>query len=424
MHILVIGSGGREHCLAWALAKSPAVDTLFSAPGNAGIARIAQTAALSLEPPFNEVIDFVREKGIGLVVVGPEAPLTAGIADGLSEAGIRVFGPSGQAARMEGSKAFAKEIMQAAGVPTGAATLCRSLDEALGHLESAAFPLALKYDALAAGKGVTIHPDRADAERQLRAIFADNVFGDPSVGVLVEEFLQGPEVSVMALVDGRNIVPMIAAQDHKPAGEGDTGLNTGGMGAYAPAPLVTPELSEFIMDRILRPTVEELGRRGIAYQGVLYAGLMITSDGPKVIEYNCRFGDPETQVLLPLLENDLLDVINAVIDGRLDTVTLRWKPGYAVSVVGAAPGYPGDYPKGLVLQGLDHFTPTQDRLLFHAGTTEINGRTVTNGGRVLNAVALAGDLESARAGCHAILESVHFPGMWFRRDIAFRAIGN
>ncbi|MCX7049043.1 MAG: phosphoribosylamine--glycine ligase, partial [Candidatus Sumerlaeota bacterium] len=387
MKILVIGSGGREHALCWKLAQSPRAEKIFCAPGNAGIAQIAECVAISVKPPFAEVIEFVRKNNIGMVVVGPEVPLTEGIVDALTSANIRAFGPTAAGARMEGSKAFAKDVMKAAKVPTGCAAFYADLASALKAVEAAPLPIVLKYDALAAGKGVTIHRDRAEAIEQLRAIFEQNIFGGKA-GVLVEEFLEGPEASVLALVDGKHIAPMLAAQDHKAVGEGDTGKNTGGMGAYAPAPVVTPALSKQIMDQVLRPTVDELIRRGIVYKGILYAGLMITKSGPKVIEFNCRFGDPETQVILPLLENDLVDVFDAVIDGRLDSAPLKWKPGYAVTVVGAAPGYPDIYPKGIPIEGLDTFRASPSRIMFHAGTATKDGKVVTSGGRVLNATAL------------------------------------
>jgi len=422
MNVMVIGSGGREHCLTWALRKSPRVDRLICAPGNAGMAAMADCVDLACAPPFDAIIDFARANDVGMVVVGPEAPLVDGVADTLTAAGLRVFGPGARAARMEGSKAFAKEVMNTAGVPTGRAVHCDDLEAARRALAEAPFPTVLKYDALAAGKGVTIHRDRDDAHAQLSRIFEENVFGGERPSVLIEEFLEGPEASVLALVDGKTIAPMIAAQDHKPIGEGDTGLNTGGMGAYAPTPLVTPELSGEIMDRVLRPTVAELARRDIVYKGVLYAGLILTRDGPRVLEYNCRFGDPETQVVLPLLENDLLEVCEAVVDERLDQIELAWRPGYAMTVVGAAGGYPSAYEKGYVVEGLDAFEPSETRLLFHAGTTLKDGRVVTSGGRVLNAVALDADLRAARAACHEILEQVNFEGMRYRRDIGYRAL--
>ena len=423
MNLVIIGSGGREHCLAWKLAKSLRVRSIYCVPGNAGTAQCAANVDLPVRPPFADLIDFCRRNAVGMVVVGPEAPLTEGIADVLQKAGLRVFGPARQAARMEGSKAFAKEIMKAAGVPAGGAVQYHDLAPAIEAIEKSALPVVVKYDALAAGKGVSIHRDRAEAGEQLRRIFEDRIFGGDKPSVLIEEFLEGPEASVLAFVDGENILPMVAAQDHKPIGEGDTGPNTGGMGAYAPTPIVTPELSREIMDRILRPTVDELNRRGITYRGVLYAGLMLTKDGPKVIEYNVRFGDPETQVVLPLLENDLLDVFDAIIDGTLDRVHLRWRPGYAITVVGAAEGYPGTYKKGLRIRGLGVLPQSDTRILFHAGTALTEDGVVTAGGRVLNAVALDADLRAARDACHEILRQVSFEGMYYRKDIAYRVLG-
>jgi phosphoribosylamine---glycine ligase len=423
MNLVIIGSGGREHCLAWKLSKSPRVESIHCIPGNAGTAQCAVNVDLPVKAHFTELIDFCRRQAVGMVVVGPEAPLTEGIADILQEAGLRVFGPSRLAARMEGSKAFAKEIMLAAGVPTGGAVRYSDFASAIEAIDKGPVPVVIKYDALAAGKGVSIHRDRVEAREQLRLIFVDRIFGGDEPTVLIEEFLEGPEASVLAFVDGKTILPMAAAQDHKPVGEGDTGPNTGGMGAYAPTPIVTAALSREIMDRILRPTVDELNRRGIVYKGILYAGLMLTKDGPKVIEYNVRFGDPETQVVLPLLENDLLDVFDAVIDGTLDHIELKWRPGYAVTVVGAAGGYPGSYAKGLTVHGLDSFHQSDARMLFHAGTALKGENVVTAGGRVLNAVALGADLRAAREACHEVFGQVNFEGMNYRRDIAYRVLG-
>lgn len=422
MNVLVIGSGGREHCLAWGLAQSPQTDTIYCAPGNAGIAQVATCVDLPVVEPFTEVIEFTRANDVGMVVVGPEVPLTEGIVDVLDAAGIPAFGPSREAAQMEGSKAFAKDVMQAAGVPTAGAARFDDLASALQAIDDGPVPTVIKYNDLAAGKGVSIHTERDDAKAQLRAIFEDGIFGSDAPCVLIEEFLEGPEASILALVDGEHIAPMIAAQDHKPVGPGDTGPNTGGMGAYAPAPVVTPEMSREIMDKVLRPTVDELKKRGIVYKGVLYAGLMITKDGPKVIEFNCRFGDPETQVVIPLLGTDLVDVFEATINGTLDTIEMTWRDGYAITVVGAAPGYPDSYPKGMGIAGAALFENTDSRLLFHAGTKLDGDKVVTSGGRVLNAVALNADLRAARETCHGILEEVKFDDMYFRRDIGYRVL--
>ena len=420
MKVLVIGSGGREHTLAWKIAQSPRVERIFCVPGNAGIARDATCVTLPLKPPFAELIDFVLREGISLTVVGPEDPLAEGIVDRFEQAGMRVFGPSRQAAQMEASKKFAKAIMVEGGVPTAAYGEFTSLDEARRYVAKCALPLVIKFNDLAKGKGVTIHRDRADAEAQLAAIFEKRVFGDPSNGVVIEEFLEGEEASVLAFVDGQTVLPMEAAQDHKAIYDGDLGPNTGGMGAYCPAPVVDEKTATDVHRRILEPTVAALRRRGIIYKGVLYAGLMITQDGPKVLEYNCRFGDPEVQAVLPRLENDIVDVMDAVVDERLSRVRLSWSKQHAICVVAASGGYPGDYEKGKVIAGLDE--AAKEALVFHAGTATKNGQTVTNGGRVLGITALGDTLAEAQRRAYSALAKIHFDGIYYRRDIGYRAL--
>jgi phosphoribosylamine--glycine ligase len=413
--VLVVGNGAREHTLCWGLRRSDEVTTLFCAPGNAGTAALAKNLPIHLDDVDGLVGAAVRLQ-VDLVVVGPEAPLAAGLADRLRAAGLQVFGPSSAAAQIESSKAWAKEIMRTAGVATARAEVATSLPEARRLLDRFVWPLVLKADGLAAGKGVTIVQDRAEAEAVLDELFVARSLGAAADAVLVEEYLVGHELSVLALTDGEATAVMPPACDYKRIGEGDTGPNTGGMGAFARPRFATPELLAQVEAEILRPTLQELARRGSPFAGTLYAGLMLTSDGPRVIEFNCRFGDPETQVILPLLQSDLLAHLRAVARGRLDPSSVRWSDGTACGVVLASGGYPGSYRTGLPIAGLDAIP--EDVRVFHAGTDfDASGRVVTAGGRVLTVVAVAADLPVARARAYAAADTISFEGCYLRRDV-------
>ena len=417
--VLVIGGGGREHALLWKLARSPAVGSLFCAPGNAGIRALAETIPV----PTTDIPGLVRaatDHRIDLVVVGPEDPLAAGLVDALTAAGIPTFGPTAAAARIESSKAFAKEVMAAAGVPTGRSVAVSDLSSALTALSSFGLPVVLKADGLAAGKGVVICEHHDEAVRFLRSALDDRLLGDAGRTVLIEEFLAGPEVSVLSLTDGETIRSLVPARDHKRALDGDAGPNTGGMGVYAPLPDVDEALLARIDAGVLVPTVRELARRGTPFRGVLFTGLILTADGPKVLEYNARFGDPETQVALPLLADDLYPLLAAVTTGRLaDVPAPAIRDGAAVAVVLASGGYPGAYSTGLPITGLG--AVPDDMLVFHAGTRLDDGRVVTAGGRVLTVVGTGPDLATARERAYAGTGAITFEGCHLRRDIGLNA---
>jgi phosphoribosylamine--glycine ligase len=418
MNVLLIGAGGREHALAWALLASPLLGKLTCAPGNAGIADIADCVALDVAD-HGAVAGFCRENNIELVVVGPEAPLVAGLADDLGAAGIKVFGPSRAAAQLEGSKGFTKDFCAEHGIPTAAYARCSDRAAALAYLERQALPIVVKADGLAAGKGVTVAETREAAVDAVEACFS-GAMGDG--GVVIEEFLVGEEASFFALVDGSHALPLASAQDHKRAFDGDQGPNTGGMGAYSPAPVVTPEIARRTMDEIIWPTVKGMAARGTPYKGVLYAGLMITDSGPKLIEYNVRFGDPETQVLMLRLKSDLLPALLATADGVLKTFDVRWHDDAAITVVMAANGYPGDYAKGSEIRGLDAAQAVEGVEVFHAGTARDGGRLVATGGRVLNISARGRTLAEARARAYAAVDRVDWPGGFCRSDIGWQAL--
>lgn len=426
MKILIVGGGGREHALAWKIAQSPLCDALYCAPGNAGIAASACCVQLDLKPPFAPLLDWCSANGIDLVVVGPEEPLSLGIVDVLENAGFTVFGPRADGARIEASKAFAKDIMTTAKIPTGAAQTFRRSADAMAYLDARKPPYVIKADGLAAGKGVTVAATLDEAAQAVREALDEHRFGPAGADILIEDFLDGVEASLLAFTDGETVLPMDSAQDHKAVFDGDKGPNTGGMGALSPAPVLTPAFRDQAVRTILEPAVAELRRRGIVYRGVLYAGLMVSQDGPKVIEFNCRFGDPEVQALVPRMDGDLVPVLLACAQGRLADVTLRWKPEACVCIVAASGGYPGDYPRGLPISGLpaDRVNASDGTVIFHAGTQlEKDGCVVTAGGRVLGVTALGADLNAARTKAYRTLQTISFEGMHYRRDIGFRAAG-
>ncbi|UFP95309.1 phosphoribosylamine--glycine ligase [Gloeobacter morelensis] len=420
LKILVVGNGGREHCLAWALARSEGVGRIWVAPGNGGTADEPKCANLAVSPlDFAALADFARSERVDLTVVGPEVPLAAGIVDHFQAAGLIIFGPTREGAQLEASKAWAKNLMHEAGVPTAAARSFTDIEAARAYVRELGAPLVVKADGLAAGKGVSVAMETAEA---LAALDELPRFGAAGASVLIEEFMAGEEASVLAFTDGKTIRAMVPAQDHKRVGEGDTGPNTGGMGAYAPTPLVDAALMRQIEERILAPTFTTLQKRGIDYRGVLYAGLMIGPDGSvRVVEFNCRLGDPETQVVLPLLETPLEEVLLATAQGSLDRVDLQWKPGAAACVVLAAAGYPGDYRQGDVITGLAE-ARAQGGLVFHSGTRREEDKILTAGGRILAVTALGDALESAIASAYQAVDCLAFKDVYYRRDIGWRAL--
>jgi phosphoribosylamine--glycine ligase len=425
MNILLLGAGGREHALAWKIAASPLVDRLYCAPGNAGIARECELVALDIAD-HSAVIAFCKSNRIDLVVVGPEAPLCVGIVDDLNIAGIKAFGPSKAAARLEGSKGFTKDLCKANKIPTAAYQRFAAAAPAKAYVRAQGAPIVVKADGLAAGKGVVVATSIAEAEAAIDMMFAGSMFagglGEAGAEVVVEEFLAGEEASFFALCDGESAIALASAQDHKRVFDGDEGPNTGGMGAYSPAPVMTPELSRRAMDEIVLPTVRAMKAMGVPYKGVLYAGLMITAEGPKLIEYNVRFGDPECQVLMPRLMSDLVPALLACCDGMLKNFDLRWYPDAALTVVMAAKGYPGSYAKGSVIEGLDAAAEVEGVEVFHAGTKAEGDRILANGGRVLNVCALGKSVGEAQARAYAAVDRIRWADGFCRRDIGFRAV--
>ena len=418
MNILLLGSGGREHALAWKMAASPLADRLYCAPGNAGIAQEAECAALDITDHAG-VIAFCRSKRIDFVVVGPEAPLVAGIVDDLEAAGIRTFGPTRAAAQLEGSKGFTKDLCRAHAIPTAAYERFTAPGPAKAYVRARGAPIVVKADGLAAGKGVVVAQTVAEAEAAIDVICADAQLGSELV---VEEFLQGEEASFFALSDGEHALPLATAQDHKRVFDGDQGPNTGGMGAYSPAPVMTPEMTRRALDEIVTPTIRAMKQRGSPYKGVLFAGLMITAEGPKLIEYNVRFGDPETQVLMLRLKSDLVPALVAARDGMLKSFDLRWYDETALTVVMAAKGYPGSYGRGSVIEGLDAAAQIDSVEIFHAGTKAQNGKVLANGGRVLNVSALGRTVGEAQARAYAAIDRIRWPDGFCRRDIGWQAV--
>jgi len=417
--VLIVGSGGREHALGWAFMQDPRIERIWFAPGNAGTAGLGENLPLAVMD-VERIACWAAKERPGLVVVGPEAPLCAGLADRLRELGLRVFGPGQRGAQLEGSKSFCKELLVSQKIPTAKAGSFQNLEAAVRFSESLPCPQVVKADGLAAGKGVVIAGSHAEAAEAIRQMMAEKVFGQAGATVLIEEFLDGEELSVHAVTDGKNLVIFPGAQDHKRVGEGDTGPNTGGMGAYAPAPRATPDLLREVKDRILVPTLKGLAEKGIEYRGVLYAGLMLTKSGPKVLEYNCRFGDPETEVLVPLIETPLWDLLGAAADGNLSGLPVKIRSGAAMTVVLAAPGYPAKPMLGQVIQ---IGKVPADSCLFHAGTKAgVQGVEVA-GGRVLAATGWGRDLKTARERAYALAAEIFFEGIQFRRDIGHRALG-
>lgn len=418
MRILVVGSGGREHAIVWSLRKSKQVEKVYCAPGNAGIAELAECVPLG-EQQFAELAQFALEKSVDLVVVGPEAPLFAGLVDYLQDKGLKVFGPRKEAAIIEGSKVFAKQLMKKYNIPTAAYESFTDYEAARDYLHKQSLPIVIKADGLAAGKGVTVAATREEAEQALRDIMIDKVFGDAGTQVVIEEFLSGQEMSILAFVDGETVLPMVPSQDHKPVFDNDQGPNTGGMGTYSPVPHIPQSVVDEAIKTILVPAAKAMVQEGRPFQGVLYAGLMIGEQGTKTVEFNCRFGDPETQVILPRLKTDLAEVFMATVEGRLHEIQLEWSEEAAVCVVMASGGYPGPYEKGKPITGLDQ---VKESVVFHAGTSEQDGQIVTSGGRLLGVTALGADIAQARERAYRDVENIHYEGRHFRTDIALKAL--
>jgi phosphoribosylamine--glycine ligase len=420
VNVLLVGSGAREHALAWALAKSPHVAKLYCAPGNAGIATVAECVSIPAAD-LDGLVAFAREKAIGFAVIGPEAPLVDGLWDSLEAAGIRALGPSAAGAQLEGSKGFMKDLCAANGIPTAAYGHFRDPAAAKTYADTMSLPVVIKADGLAAGKGVIIAETRTDAERVIDSMF-EGAFGEAGHEIVVEEFLEGEEASFFVLSDGETALPLAGAQDHKRANDGDTGPNTGGMGAYSPAPVLTATMTEQTMARIIRPTLAAMRAKGTPYRGILYAGLMITKDGPKLIEYNCRFGDPECQVLMMRLESDLATALMAARDGKLAGMELEWRNDAALTVVMAAKGYPGTYQKGSEIRNLDAAAAIPNVQIFHAATERRGNRLLAAGGRVLSVTALGATVHDAQASAYEAVDRIDWPGGFCRRDIGWRAI--
>ena len=417
MNILVIGSGGREHALFWKLSESPQTGHIYAIPGNPGMGEMIDISVMDNDA----ILRFAKEKEIGLVVVGPEVPLMNGLVDDLEKAGIRAFGPRANAAEIEGSKSFAKDLMKKYGIPTARYEVFTEAEPARAYIRREGAPIVVKVDGLAAGKGVIVAMTEQEALDAVDAIMEDNSFGDAGARVVIEEFMEGEEASLLAFTDGKVIRPMISAQDHKRAFDGDKGSNTGGMGTYAPAPVMTTEMTERAVEEILKPTIAAMAKEGRPYTGCLYLGLMITSEGPKVVEFNARFGDPETQVVLPLLDGDLVEIMCACADGTLADVPIHWKDGAAVCVVLAAGGYPASYEKGHEITGIAD-AEAMGALVFHAGTAKKDDALVTNGGRVLGVVGMGADIASAVKAAYNAVDRISFQDAYHRKDIAHRAL--
>ena len=417
MKILIVGGGGREHAIAWKLAKSPKVEKMYCAPGNAGIAEVAECVNIGVME-FDKLVAFAKEHEIDLTVVAPDDPLAAGAVDAFEAAGLRAFGPRANAAILEGSKAFSKDLMKKYGIPTAAYETFNDPEKALAYLETAKMPIVLKADGLALGKGVLICKDLEEAKAGVRTLMMDKQFGSAGDEIVIEEFMTGREVSVLSFVDGKTIRIMTSAQDHKRAKDGDQGLNTGGMGTFSPSPFYTPEVDAFCKEHIYQKTVDAMKAEGREFKGIIFFGLMLTADGPKVLEYNARFGDPETQVVLPRMKNDLVDLFEACIDGTLDQIDLEFEDNAAVCVVLASAGYPEHYEKGFEIRGLENFKDRDGYYVFHAGSKfDEQGRVVTNGGRVLGVTATGTNLKEARTNAYKATEWIDFDNKYMRHDI-------
>jgi phosphoribosylamine--glycine ligase len=421
MNVLLVGSGGREHVIAWKLRQSKGLGKLYIAPGNAGTAQCGTNVQIQ-DVDVQGLVDFAKRNDIGLVVVGPEDPLSLGLVDALEQAGIKAFGPSAGAAQLEADKSFSKLMMRSCSIPTAEARIFDRFSDAKAYIASRDEPVVVKATGLAKGKGVFVCNEPSDAILAAEKIMVEKIFGSAGDRVVVEEKLLGEEASILAFVDSRTIYVMESSQDHKPIGDADTGPNTGGMGAYSPAPVVSDAVMTKITREVLVPIVDGMNRNGTPYKGVLYAGLMITPGGPRVLEFNCRFGDPETQAILPRLQSDLLEVFLAVCNGRLDEVSLQWDPRPSVCVVMASGGYPGDYSKGKTITGLHEAAQIKDVMVFHAGTTARDDDVLTNGGRVLGVTALGQDIQQAKATAYQAVERIRFEGACYRHDIADKAI--
>lgn len=416
MKVLIVGSGGREHAIAASVAKSSQVDKIYCAPGNAGIAQLAECVDITAME-FDRLADFAQEKGIDLTIIGMDDPLVGGVVDVFEKRGLRVFGPRKNAAIIEGSKAFSKDLMKKYNIPTAAYENFTDAEAAIAYLETAKMPIVLKADGLALGKGVLICNTLEEAKAGVKTLMLDKQFGDAGNEIVIEEFMTGREVSVLCYCDGTHIKPMTSAQDHKRAKDGDQGLNTGGMGTFSPSPFYTEEIQKFCEERIYQPTMDAMKKEGRDFVGILFVGLMLTENGPKVLEYNARFGDPEAQVVLPRMKNDIIDVMNACIDGKLDTVDLQFEDNAAVCVVLASDGYPEHYEKGKRITGFENFDDKDGYYVFHAGTKQTDEGIVTNGGRVLGVTAKGADLKEARANAYEATKLIQFENKYMRNDI-------
>ena len=421
MKVLVIGSGGREHTLVWKITQSPKVSKVYCAPGNAGISRLAQCVNIDADS-IEKLVDFAQKEKIDLTVVGPELPLSQGIVNEFNKQGLRIFGPSKEAAEIESSKVFSKYLLKKYNIPTANYQVFQNIEKALDDIKKQTFPLVIKADGLAAGKGVFIVKNLSQAKDALNALMEEKKFGEAGRQVIIEEFLEGEEVSILAFCDGKTVIPMVSSQDHKKIFDNDLGPNTGGMGAYSPVPFYPDEFEKRVLEEILKPTVKGLQNEGKEYKGVLYAGLILTEEGPKVLEFNARFGDPETQVILPRLKTDLIDILNAVIDSTLHKINIQWEDNAAVCVVVASGGYPGKYQKGKVISGLDRLEKMKDIMAFHAGTKFQDDQVVTSGGRVLGITAWDDTISKAKEKAYKAVKEIYFEDMYYRKDIAAKAI--